>query len=132
MFLDNHVEMPSSVKKTATIYLIIDFILELAIGFYLAIDFKVLDLHTESVFYYLGILIFINIFCEIGMFIRGYSERNWFLICRIRAFAFLLSFIIFITSAPGIISDKKVYIDVGFGIFFIVSIVYNLIAIWAT
>ena len=130
MFFDNLTPMPDGVKKTVSVFLALDILMEIFIGFYLAIDYNVLELHGESIFYYLGGLILINICSEIGMLLKGYSDRNWFIVCRTRAFSFFLTFMIFITAAPGIVSDDSIYIDASFGAFFIISILYNLIAIW--
>ena len=71
-------------------------------GFYLAIDTGVLQLHSESLFHLLGILIIINLIASIGMIVKGYSERNWFLVSRTRVFTFLIIFLIFITAAPAV------------------------------
>ena len=130
MFQDEYTPYPSYSKKVLLSYLSIDFFIELAIGFYLAIDYKVLNLNAGSIFYYLGILFFINIFGSLGILIKGFSIRNWYLVSRTRLITFLILFIVFVTAAPGIINDRKFYIATAFGAFYIIAIIYNLIAIW--
>ena len=122
--------MPAYVKKVAFILFMCEFVIELGIGFYLAIDLQVLNLDAEDIFYFLGVFLFINIFATVAMLVKGYSQRNWYLVARTRVITFLCIFLVFITAAPGIISGHKVYVDAAFGTFYIISIVFNLVSIW--